>query len=467
MYSMNAKTGAGSFGALHESLATGLMMVADADDLARQAREAAANAGLSQFDGANLVQLALERSAAILDLARSLSQSGDEEELYRAIASFWLQLRFEWQRHNDVMGYGDVNGIHSSVLAAEGWVGSYLLDRLERLLRPEHIEGLSNYSLDMLSALANDRQALINRPAGSLAARLLLIADADDLTRQARAAAVAAGISQQDSANLVQVSLERTKAIQALARALPEPGDEPDLYRAISSFWLQLRCEWQRHNDVMSYGDVIGIASPTLGAEGWVGSYLFGRFETLLLPEHVEALWRHAFELVDGIANDRNAALNREPTGSLASRLLVLANAADLKQTVQEAATAAGLSTLDGENLVALSIEQTTGIRQLAEALCQADDEGDLYRAIASFWLQLRVEWQRNNDVMSYGEVIGMSSPAIGAEAWLGSHLLDRLESLLLPAHIEALSLYTFELLGSLAGNRIPLANSPNFGTRS
>jgi hypothetical protein len=230
---------------------------------------------------------------------------------------------------------------------------------------------------------------------------------------------------------------------------------------------LQLRCEWQRHTDVMSYGDVIGIASPTLGAEGWVGSYLFGRFETLLLPEHVEALWRHAFELVDGIANDRNAALNREPTGSLASRLLVLANAADLKQTVQEAATAAGLSTLDGENLVALSIEQTTGIRQLAEALCQADDEGDLYRAIASFWLQLRVEWQRNNDVMSYGEVIGMSSPAIGAEAWLGSHLLDRLESLLLPAHIEALSLYTFELLGSLAGNRIPLANSPNFGTRS
>jgi hypothetical protein len=463
---MNAKTAANSSGALHQSLATGLMMVADADDLARQAREAAANAGLSQFDGTNLVQLSIERAKAILDLARSLSQTGDEEELYQAIASFWLQLRFEWQRHNDVMGYGDVNGIHSPVLAAEGCVGSYLLDRLERLLLPEHIDGLSDYSLDMLSALANDRHALIKRPAGgTLAARLLLIADAEDLTRQARAAAAAAGISQQDSATLVLVALDRTKAIQDLAQALSEADDEPDLYRAIASFWLQLRCEWQRHNDVMSYGDVIGIPAPLLGAEGWVGSYLLERFETLLLPKHVELLSHYSFEMLDDIANDQSARLKCTPTGSLASRLLALANADDLELTVQEAATAVGLSTLDGERLVALSIERTTGIRELAQAVGQSGDEEDLYRTIASFWMQLRFEWQRNNDVMSYGEVIDLPCPAIGAEAWLGSHLLDRLETLLLPAHLEALSHYAFELLGSLAGNRATVLNSSTSGT--
>jgi len=452
MLSMNSIPNPNPGSALRESLADRLMLVADADDLARQAREAAANAGLSKFDATNLVQLSLDRTKAILDLARSLSEPDDEVELYRTISSLWLQLRFEWQRHNDILGYGDVKGIHSPLFAAEGSVGSYLLDRLERLLLPEHIEGLSDYSLALLSGIANDRYGVIKHPAGaSLAARLVLIAAPDDLSRQAAEAAEAAGISQQDSANLVQVALDRANAVHELARALSEPDDEQDLYRAIASFWLQLRFEWQRHNDVMGYGDVLGIPMPTLGAEGWVGSYLFERFETLLLPQHIEALSHYSFELLASIA-DRSTPDNQTAMGGLASRLMLIANADDLEHTVKEAAAAIGLSTLDGRALALLSIERTTGIRELAQAVCQSGDEEDLYRAIASFWLQLRCEWQRNNDVMSYGEVIGITSPDIGAEAWLGSHLIDRLETLLLPAHLTALSHYAFELLGTLRG---------------
>ncbi len=452
--------------AMHESLASRLLLVADADDLARQAREAASAAGLSQFDSTNLLQLALERTKAILELAQSLSDAGDEEELYRAIASFWLQLRFEWQRHNDVLSYGDVCGIHSPALAAEGWVGSHLLHRLESLLLPEHIEALSDHSLGLLGAVANGRHIEENQPAeANLASRLRLIANSDDLLRQAGGAAAEAGLSQADAGNLVQLTQERVLAIRELAQALGEPGDEEELYRTITSFWLQLRLEWQRLNDVMSYGDVIGIPSPALGANAWVTSYLMERLEKLLFAKHMEALSADAFALLGGIAEGRSDRLSRPAAGSLATRLMQIADAADLEQRVRDASAAIGLSQVDGKNLLEICFERTAAIQELAGAVSESGDEEDLYRAIASLWLQLRFEWQRNNDVLSYGEVIGMCSPALGAEGWLGSHLLDRLESLLLPDHVESLSLHALDLLSGVANNRSHLLNSPTAGT--
>jgi hypothetical protein len=456
---------------LHESLASRLMVVADADHLARQARDAAAAAGLSQFDGTNLVQLALERTKALLELAQSLADRGDEEDLYRAIAAFWLQLRFEWQRHNDVLSYGDVNGIHSPALAAEGWVGSHLLHRLESLLLPEHIEALSVHSLHLLGAVANKRDMREQPPAeerfavaGNFASRLGRLVGSDELLRQARQAAAEGGLSQADVGNLVQLTQERWQAIQDLVDAVGEPGDEEELYRSTVAFWVQLRLEWQRLNDVLGYGDAVAMPSPGLGAEAWVVSYLLQRLEGLLSPKHIEAMSDSVFELVNAIADDQADRLSRPAAGGLATRLMLVADAAELEQKVRDACAAIGLSQLDGRNLLETCIERSKAIQELARAVSESGDEEDLYRAIASLWLQLRFEWQRNNDVLSYGEVIGIASPTLGAEGWLGSHLLHRLETLLLPEHVEALSLHALELLAGVAHNRGLLMNSHNAG---
>jgi hypothetical protein len=89
-----------------------------------------------------------------------------------------------------------------------------------------------------------------------------------------------------------------------------------------------------------------------------------------------------------------------------------------------------------------------TAIRALADAMPEAEDEIELYRTVAAYWLELRFEWQRNNETMNYQTVLkGHPDPRVTAEGAIGSYMLSRLEECLDPSHLELLARYALTLL--------------------
>lgn len=107
------------------------------------------------------------------------------------------------------------------------------------------------------------------------------------------------GLDARGSAMLRNYTAARVAAIRDLASAMPEPDDEVELYRTLAAYWLELRFEWQRNNDVMNYQTVLrGTAEPRVTAEGSVGSFLLSRIETLLDPAHLDLLSHFAVELL-------------------------------------------------------------------------------------------------------------------------------------------------------------------------
>jgi hypothetical protein len=89
-----------------------------------------------------------------------------------------------------------------------------------------------------------------------------------------------------------------------------------------------------------------------------------------------------------------------------------------------------------------------TSIRSLADAMPETDDEVELYRTAAAYWLELRFEWQRNNETMNYQTVVkGQPDPRVMAEGAIGSYMLSRLEECLDPSHLEMLARYALSLL--------------------
>ena len=95
---------------------------------------------------------ALSRVAAIRDLAAAMPEADDEIELYRTAAAFWLELRFEWQRNNEIMNYQTVLRGHADPrVVVEGAIGSFMLSRLEVCLDASHLDMLTRYAIELLS----------------------------------------------------------------------------------------------------------------------------------------------------------------------------------------------------------------------------------------------------------------------------------------------------------------------------
>ena len=142
------------------------------------------------------------------------------------------------------------------------------------------------------------------------AQQLLVIAEDGVTDAAASQVALDVGLDPQDTALLRTYSVARVAAIRDLANAMPEPDDEIELYRTLAAFWLELRFEWQRNNEVMNYQTVLrGTAEPRVIAEGSVGSFMLSRIETLLDPSHLDMLARYALEL---LANERASAQLQE-----------------------------------------------------------------------------------------------------------------------------------------------------------
>jgi hypothetical protein len=102
---------------------------------------------------AELVDYAQARLAGIRALAASLDDPDDQLELYRTMAAFWLELRFEWQRHNEVMNYQVAHRGHADArIVATASIGSAILGRIETLLDQSHLQLLTSYALELLAA---------------------------------------------------------------------------------------------------------------------------------------------------------------------------------------------------------------------------------------------------------------------------------------------------------------------------
>jgi len=138
------------------------------------------------------------------------------------------------------------------------------------------------------------------------AQQLLLIAEDGVADTAAMQFALDVGLDAPGTAMLRAYTVARVAAIRDLAAAMPEADDEIELYRTLAAFWLELRFEWQRNNEVMNYQTVLrGSSEPRVVAEGSVGSFMLSRFETLLDPAHLDLLARYALEL---LANERASA---------------------------------------------------------------------------------------------------------------------------------------------------------------
>lgn len=93
----------------------------------------------------SLLRYAQDKSELVLELVDALGDEEDEEELYRTITDLWLELKFEWARHNQVMNYQLIRkGEADPRVMARGGVCSHVIMALESLLRPRDIAGLTS-----------------------------------------------------------------------------------------------------------------------------------------------------------------------------------------------------------------------------------------------------------------------------------------------------------------------------------
>ena len=81
----------------------------------------------------------------------------DEQELYRSLAIVWLELRFEWQRHNLVANF-DTSRTGSTEIAVlvRASAATYLLQRIEVLLEREQLECLAATATEIIDRLRFD-----------------------------------------------------------------------------------------------------------------------------------------------------------------------------------------------------------------------------------------------------------------------------------------------------------------------
>jgi hypothetical protein len=141
----------------------------------------------------------------------------------------------------------------------------------------------------------------------TLAGRLWAAGDRGAIDDMATSAVSGLDLCDADLAELRLYAEDRSWAIQVLAQALVTPEDEPELYPTIAALWLELRFDWQRHNDVMNYAATRTRPLPRVVGHGAVSSAILARLEDLLLPEHRDQLAEHAIRLLQGVfpAHDR------------------------------------------------------------------------------------------------------------------------------------------------------------------
>lgn len=140
------------------TLASQLIRIADATIIAADAGAIADTMELEAPLKEQVVGDALRLCADITSLAKAMGEDQeDEPELYRSLAALWLELRFEWQRHNLVANYGTIRtGECPPLVMVRASVASYMLNRIEALLARDHLDKLGDSAVDLLDTLRED-----------------------------------------------------------------------------------------------------------------------------------------------------------------------------------------------------------------------------------------------------------------------------------------------------------------------
>ena len=92
--------------------------------------------------------------------------------------------------------------------------------------------------------------------------------------------------------------------------------------------------------------------------------------------------------------------------------------------------------------------EKVSGIHEVADAISHAEDRDDLYRTLAHYWIELRVEWDRYNNVMNYQLLSsGEQDPVVVAKGTACSEVLCWLEEVMEEEDLSAMADFCSEPL--------------------
>ena len=146
------------------TLAEQLSLVADPDAVRIAARSITDEVALGDAERDDVIATSISLCAQIASLASAMSDPEDETELYRSLAALWLELRFQWQRHNLVANYDTMlKGGCAPIVLARASSASYMLNRIESLLVEEHREKLGDSAVEMLDRLREDVERAATR----------------------------------------------------------------------------------------------------------------------------------------------------------------------------------------------------------------------------------------------------------------------------------------------------------------
>jgi len=102
------------------------------------------------------------RTAGLMNLSETI-KSPDEDDFYRSLAALWLELRFEWQRHNLVSNYIAVRtggcDLGSFVLAA---ASSGVLRFIEEHLDPTDREIMDEFAAELIGGTHHTLRARLD-----------------------------------------------------------------------------------------------------------------------------------------------------------------------------------------------------------------------------------------------------------------------------------------------------------------
>jgi hypothetical protein len=139
------------------SLAAQLLLVADQAGVSLSGHSFIDAVPLPADQREQVVAESRELCAQIESLARAMPEAEDEPELYRSLAGLWLELRFQWQRHNLVANYDMVQrGACAPLVLVRASAASLMLQRIEQLLAPPHRDRLNHAAVELLDRLRDE-----------------------------------------------------------------------------------------------------------------------------------------------------------------------------------------------------------------------------------------------------------------------------------------------------------------------
>ncbi len=138
-------------------LATALTAIADDPSLITDLVGLADTLELNPADTDALRAYVERKRWALAGLAKALSDASSEDELYRCLASAWLEQRFEWQRFNMVVNYQAVKTGHSHALTmAMAAACTNVMERLETLLNADDRDRWSTFAVELITGASSD-----------------------------------------------------------------------------------------------------------------------------------------------------------------------------------------------------------------------------------------------------------------------------------------------------------------------